>query len=589
MRRIESAAAFLLTATLTFVASSYAENATPAALETGPQIQVQGSYCEWPHYWLLNGSLGATFFSLANYGDETLHVIRLGTVEDPGGPTGWLGVMNNPFIVEPLGQPDDYRSVDVFINASGIVGPIWLDGEVYVISDAVNGDSLTVPVHVLVAAHIEPVYYDTVKTDAGLYDPYGSVDPDAIGLAVGNHGEIGWDGARGGANLDYYETGETCEESAGVYLRSGSPFLLESDVYGGNVQLTSSHYQVHQGAVYSWDPYDPTPDESTDMQHGLSPNEIYDSLYAGMSVNRDTTIAMERTFWAPRDGVNTSFVIEKIKLYSFDGQAHDHLTFGDVCDWDIPSDNDGANVSALSQSPGEFLYMQGTDTAGSEACRTNTTRYGSQAFLGWHDYNTPCLSRDQDFYGAFAGPRTLLDEVDNPQAWWNAAGSHPGLNADATVENQAIWTTFLYDFDLAADDTLFFYTALTTVRNGTAEDLANQVAAAGDWLDEHVYGCRAESCCEGTVGDCNMSGGPDPTIGDISAIIQALYICQPPCWDNVCFAECDVNRSGGCSPTPEDVTIMDINVLIEYLYILGPYDPDSNPAGARLLDCLSCD
>jgi len=37
---------------------------------------------------------------------------------------------------------------------------------------------------------------------------------------------------------------------------------------------------------------------------------------------------------------------------------------------------------------------------------------------------------------------------------------------------------------------------------------------------------------------------------------------------------------------PDDFTITDINLLIEYLYIKGPYDPDFNPTGAQLFDCL---
>jgi hypothetical protein len=73
-------------------------------------------------------------------------------------------------------------------------------------------------------------------------------------------------------------------------------------------------------------------------------------------------------------------------------------------------------------------------------------------------------------------------------------------------------------------------------------------------------------CCTGKVGDVNGLGGDEPTIGDISALIDMLFIngTIPEC-----LTEADINQSGGPEPAIEDITIGDISLLIDHLYITG--------------------
>ena len=100
-------------------------------------------------------------------------------------------------------------------------------------------------------------------------------------------------------------------------------------------------------------------------------------------------------------------------------------------------------------------------------------------------------------------------------------------------------------------------------------------------LDPYGY------CCHGKVGNANTSPDEEPTIGDINALISAIYTDQVDDAIAECYLEADVNQSGGLTPMyPNDFTIMDINLLIEYLYIKGPYDPIYNPSGAILNDCI---
>ena len=84
-------------------------------------------------------------------------------------------------------------------------------------------------------------------------------------------------------------------------------------------------------------------------------------------------------------------------------------------------------------------------------------------------------------------------------------------------------------------------------------------------------------CCEGRVGDANGEGGDEPTIGDVSTIIDALFISGNP--DPIdCLAEADVNQSGGANPPFVEVTIGDVSTLIDYLFITG--------SSLGLPDCL---
>jgi len=77
-------------------------------------------------------------------------------------------------------------------------------------------------------------------------------------------------------------------------------------------------------------------------------------------------------------------------------------------------------------------------------------------------------------------------------------------------------------------------------------------------------------CCLGRVGDANGKAGDEPTISDVSVIIDAKFITGS-CNGNLnCLGEADINQSGGIRPTCDDITISDVSILIDYLFITGP-------------------
>jgi hypothetical protein len=105
---------------------------------------------------------------------------------------------------------------------------------------------------------------------------------------------------------------------------------------------------------------------------------------------------------------------------------------------------------------------------------------------------------------------------------------------------------------------------------------SQNILNSGFWS---VIKFQTPSCCHGRVGDVNRSGEDEPTIGDISTLIDCLFISGN--MDNCpCLEEADMNQSGGCNPDPADVTISDISTLIDYLFITGP--------SLGLPNCLNC-
>jgi hypothetical protein len=105
---------------------------------------------------------------------------------------------------------------------------------------------------------------------------------------------------------------------------------------------------------------------------------------------------------------------------------------------------------------------------------------------------------------------------------------------------------------------------------GTFSFIVGVTDLATGWVDQRRISMDIIGhCCQGRVGDANGKGGDEPTISDVSSLIDALFITGDP--DILpCLTEADVNRSGGIYPGPEDVTISDVSVLIDYLFITGP-------------------
>jgi hypothetical protein len=256
-----------------------------------------------------------------------------------------------------------------------------------------------------------------------------------------------------------------------------------------------------------------------------------------------------------------------------------------MCDFDVPASEPPNNNSDVSVS-GNFVYLQGTDTAGWDGCQSNTTRFGTEAFGGgytsaeWQANN--CVN-GATLYGSrtayqlivedtthYRNGTDLIPDQPNPLVWWDEVSTGGVSASDLMDTDLALFTTYVFDHNLAATDTLHYWTVLSTVRDGVLGDLEGQVAYAKNWYMETVRGCIDEGCCELRVGDANMSGDDEPTIGDVTVMIDAKFITGTCTGILNCLEEADINVSAPGPATCDDITIGDITILIDYLFITGP-------------------
>jgi hypothetical protein len=84
--------------------------------------------------------------------------------------------------------------------------------------------------------------------------------------------------------------------------------------------------------------------------------------------------------------------------------------------------------------------------------------------------------------------------------------------------------------------------------------------------DSDTDGVGDACSCMGTTGNVNCDGSDEVTIGDVSYLIDHLFVTGIELCN---VEESDINQSGGIDPGPADITIGDVSYLIDYLFITG--------------------
>jgi len=370
---------------------------------------------------------------------------------DPPSWVSWAGASSGglspgesasfEFLIDRTGLEagDNYFDVAISTNDPDYI-PWYSDGE-----NAIYTQS-TIRFTIHLAA------YDTIRTGC-------------TKLIVGVNGDFGHRALNPGYNLDYSGMGD-CED---VYVYSGSPVICYDN--GGLTANYSFAEELH---------FKPTgvPNASVATYE----TDQYEYFGSGTFTTMDDQIAFEKNWWAPKGLENCDFMIQCMKVYSNDGSPHSGLVIGEMIDWDIPyvENNTGGYVPEK-----RLLYHQGGEPT---FCGNNANRFGGMALLASYINDPATADLEVEPHGSY----TMRNE--NVYYTWGidpvtlySSMIMPGYTPyDNGLDIHSVMT---YDPSYSIsnpDDTLFIYTVLTTIMDGTLQDLEDNVDQAMAWLQNHV-------------------------------------------------------------------------------------------------------
>ena len=251
---------------------------------------------------------------------------------------------------------------------------------------------------------------------------------------------------------------------------------------------------------------------------------------------------------------------------------------GEAVDWDVPSDS--ASSDNTSGTGGDFapaianlMYQQGTEWEGfndddedANGGWDETERYGAMYFLRGYSYNA---SGDQtniqtDAYGMYSAsnakyvyPYDLGFHIDS--LFKNHAQSGQTVS-DSVDTDLHMGMTYLFKYNLAAGDTLYFYTAYLTNMN-SAFPTSGGTGIGGIAADAmgffETYLMHEEGCCV-NPGDANHDGSVD--ISDLTYFVDFMFGGGPA---PVCAEEFD--NDSNCSND-----ISDLTYYVDFMFGGGP-------------------
>ncbi len=367
-------------------------------------------------------------------------------------------------------------------------------------------------------------------------------------LIVGSFGNVGNSGTIA-SDLAYTNYGD-CDPTAGTYLYDGSPVF--SYINGIDTMLEYSTW--YNNNTFQYAPGDQTQLQTVDM----GDYQIFESIPVTTS---DQKIAFTMTYWAPKQTDSCNFIIQKMKVYSYDGLDHFGLMIGELIDWDIPSDDNPYNIGYFN-SDENLAYMQGWEFNGT-GCQPNSNRYGGHALLGISINDSCSVDTSVDLFGAFHTDNYTYVYPNNgflPGELYqimNQSGNH---SYGPNESDFCTMITYYGDGTIGAQDTLEIYTVLSSVENGSAVDLISNVTKAKKWMLDHIIPCAPTTCCnhDGLRGDANMSGAI--LVDDLIMLVNYIFKggVEPDC-----YVEGDANGSG-------IILVDDLTLLVNYIFKGGP-------------------
>lgn len=529
--------------------------ALSGALWAAPQLSVSQDWYQFYPYGVQPGEILTKHCWLKNIGDaDVVTSITIDTIF----PSNQMWLMlssTGPFTI----QPDD--SVQVTVTVLGVGSPGTMirqfAGFWFVSNSPEPNDSL----------------YDSIMADSPpSLPPTLVVDTIATGctqLIIAGGTDMGNQGA-GRVNMDYFnfadcDTSDAIHGQSDVYLYDGSPVILQ----GTNATTYSATWSIYgswSGDAHAYRDYvDMIPPIFSPLDT-VTPG--YEMLQSGQWLTSDSMLAVELTYYAPRNaGDSCNFIVREMAIFPHFGVSVANLAIGDAVDWDIPSDTAADNRGGFDAAR-NLVYQSGWDKPSDPTqCQPNGSRFGGIAMLGWYRASEiPMMAFHTDMYSGYTA---LNSEYVTPTGSFvpselGANMSNPGLTAEAATGDQHTVLTYRYNYTLPANDTLIVWSALATVRNGSLDDLRSSMDKAKRWYLDNLSGFPPP-CCVGTTGDANGDGLVD--IGDLTCFVYRLFFGPDP---NCCACAGECNMDGDPSGSTD---ISDLQSLIDYLFFGGTLAP----------------
>ena len=363
-----------------------------------------------------------------------------------------------------------------------------------------------------------------------------TIATDCVNLVINNLGNAG-NGGSPRNSMDYADQGD-CED---IYLYDASPVIVR--IVDGDIR---ADYNLFGRNLFRHPSFGVAPTPVTDM----GTHEYYST---GEFVTSDGEISLTTEWFAPRNSEPCSFTVSRVRVYAFDREAHDSITLGFFADWDIPSTTEVNNRGGAFSSH-NLIFQTGMGYG----CQKNQERFGGMALLGV-GMGDSCLDTSVAAFGAYtASNLDYVYPIGAPVAVELSALMHqPGFRPSSEAVDQHAMLTYAADLTIGAADTLDIYLFTGTYRRGPALSFRSTVDAARRWLTEHVIG--ACSCCRGLRGNIDGSTWEEPTLGDLAALIDILFVTFAP---PACPEEANVDGSAD-----GEITLGDLLVLIDHLFV----------------------
>jgi Dockerin type I domain len=370
-------------------------------------------------------------------------------------------------------------------------------------------------------------------------------------LAVRNDGNFGDGGSNneGMANLDFWGSGD-CDSSnaAKVYLFAGSPML-------GYIE-NSDTFAINTYTRYYNPPYEPGwmmlgTGNPTEPVQSTAEHDIFKT---GTLVSPNYKIGMEKIWWAPKDPDSCGFVIQCLKLYSYDGASHSGLTLSEIFDWDIPTDSQVNNTFGIDETR-KLIYQRGIDyDSGPWGCQNNNDRFGGTSLLGFYINDKNLIDSTTHPYGCDAIDFMTYIHI---SGGFVPAEIYPilktsGYTINSSIQDHISIMTYFDNYTINPGDTLFIYTSLNATRTHSRESFFSIVDKSKVWYTENILLVENFIC-----GDANN----DATVN----VSDAVWII------NYVFA-------GGDPPIPYEagecncdgtVNVSDAVWIINYVFVGG--------------------